>query len=518
VSAALLLALALLSIASLGGSALVFVGFPRLSTGLFQRAAGPQAGAPDRIRLGGTGFIKDDPFPVMRVRFDREPGEVYWRTGVFEGWTGAEWRRVPSPAAPVPAAGPTYRLAFPGAGARERAADVELLAPEGSVPAPGRPLAVTFARRPGQPAPGLGLRADGSLELRGGGGEVRYRIAVVGEGEPVREVLPRPDGPVDAAGYPEDARAALQVPADVDPRVRELAATFAAAGGPRDIAEAIERYLAAFRYTRELPGDAAADPLARFLFETRAGHCEFFASALASLLRLNGVPARVVSGFYGAARVQGADYWLVRRGDAHAWTEAYLPGEGWTRFDATPAADRPGDASSVWAHVIEGVDVLRARWARWVLDYGGEDQVRAVTAVLTALSGTGRETGSLARLARWLVAGLAVGGAMLLWPRFRRRLHAGEEAPGPEARAAVAFYRAVKRELHRRGIALSRAATAEEWARAAARRDPALGAAAATALEAYGRARFGGRALPPATARRLLAGVRAAGRAAARAA
>jgi uncharacterized protein (DUF58 family)/transglutaminase-like putative cysteine protease len=513
VSPALLLALALLSIASLGGSALVFVGFPRLSTGLFQRAPVPQVGAPDRIRLGGEGFLKDDPFPVMRVRFDREPkGEVYWRTGVFEEWTGAEWRRVARGVAPLPLAANTYRLGYPGEGAREWMAEVELLEPEGSIPVPGRPLAVTFLRRPGQAPPALGLRTDGSLELRGAGDEVRYRIAAVDAGAPVRMVAGRDPGPVDAAGYPAEAREALGVPADVDPRVRELAATFARAGGPRDIAAAVERHLSTFRYTRQLPGDTAGDPLARFLFETRAGHCEFFAGAMAALLRLNGIPARVVAGYYGTSPVEGADYRLVRRGDAHAWTEVYLPGEGWTRFDATPAADRPGDSSGPWARLIEAVDVLRARWARWVIDYSGQDQVRAVSAVLAALGGVGRGSDALGGLARWLVAGLALAGAVILAPRLRRRLRPPGTVPGARERAAIAYYRAVKRELVRRGISLPPSATAEEWAAAAGRRDPALGRATRVALEAYGRARFGGRRLPRSVARRHLREVRDAGR------
>ena len=97
-----------------------------------------------------------------------------------------------------------------------------------------------------------------------------------------------------------------------------------------------------FRYTLKLTGTPGRDPLAHFLFETRAGHCEYFASAMAVMLRAIGIPSREVNGFLpGEYNDLGGDY-IVRASDAHSWVEAYFPGSGWITFDPTPPAPDSG--------------------------------------------------------------------------------------------------------------------------------------------------------------------------------
>ena len=80
------------------------------------------------------------------------------------------------------------------------------------------------------------------------------------------------------------------------------------------------------------------DPLADFLFTRKQGHCEHFATALAVMLRTQGFAARVVAGFFGGQRI--GDHYVVRAGDAHAWTQLFVPGRGWVTYDATPDASR----------------------------------------------------------------------------------------------------------------------------------------------------------------------------------
>ena len=80
-----------------------------------------------------------------------------------------------------------------------------------------------------------------------------------------------------------------------------------------------------------------------FLFETKTGHCEYFASAMAIMLRLQGVPARLVTGFSATNKNPLTGYFEVRALDAHAWVEAYFPAHGWVTFEPTPA--KAGDAS-----------------------------------------------------------------------------------------------------------------------------------------------------------------------------
>ena len=97
-----------------------------------------------------------------------------------------------------------------------------------------------------------------------------------------------------------------------------------------------------YTYTLELGGDVA-DPLMEFLFVRKAGHCEHFATALTLMLRTQGFQARLATGFFGGERV--GDEYLVRAGDAHAWTHVLVPGRGFVTVDATPPAFRASQSA-----------------------------------------------------------------------------------------------------------------------------------------------------------------------------
>jgi len=96
-----------------------------------------------------------------------------------------------------------------------------------------------------------------------------------------------------------------------------------------------------YRYTLHLPTTAPKDPLANFLFERKEGHCEYFASAMAVMLRSLAIPSRVVNGFRGGEFNDLNGQYVVRASDAHSWVEAYFPGHGWVGFDPTPASSLP---------------------------------------------------------------------------------------------------------------------------------------------------------------------------------
>src|SRR5205823_4276291 len=130
-------------------------------------------------------------------------------------------------------------------------------------------------------------------------------------------------------------------------RIPELARSLTAASlTDLERARAIERALrTGYGYTLELPATEEADPLAHFLFSRRKGHCEYFASAMAVLLRSIGIPARLATGFQSGVYNSISDLWLIRTRDAHSWVEAWIPGRGWTTFDPTPAD--PGSSGSL---------------------------------------------------------------------------------------------------------------------------------------------------------------------------
>ncbi len=169
--------------------------------------------------------------------------------------------------------------------------------------------------------------------------------------------------------YPENIRTRfLQVP-ELDPRIPALAKlATAGATNPYDKAVALSAYLQShFGYTLDLGGSSGGDPLSNFLFVRRAGHCEYFATAMTVMLRTLGIPARYINGFQtGEYNSVGGDF-IVRASDAHSWVEAYFPGHGWITFDPTPAGEA---APQGWfAGIAKYVDWFQLQWGEWVINY-----------------------------------------------------------------------------------------------------------------------------------------------------
>ena len=167
----------------------------------------------------------------------------------------------------------------------------------------------------------------------------------------------------------------LQLPA-LDTRIPALAQEITAkADGPFDKAAAIERYLRVhYGYTLEMPPSLPRDPVADFLFVRRQGHCEYFASAMALMLRSLGIPARVVNGFAGGEFNDLTAQYVVRASDAHSWVEIYIPGDGWVEFDPTPSGS--GQAHDGWSRFMLYLDAMASFWSEWVVNYDLAHQLR----------------------------------------------------------------------------------------------------------------------------------------------
>ncbi|MDH3533684.1 MAG: DUF3488 and transglutaminase-like domain-containing protein, partial [Gammaproteobacteria bacterium] len=189
-----------------------------------------------------------------------------------------------------------------------------------------------------------------------------------------------------------------RVPTTSNPRTRSLAKQMRAAAGSDGAY--IEAVLAKFNdeqyyYTLE-PPPLGSNSVDRFLFDTRQGFCEHYASAFAVLMRAAGIPARIVLGYQGGELNPMAGHMIVRQSDAHAWTEVWLEGRGWYRVDPTAAVApdridvgisgaRRAGAAAAWGlsapsallHQLTMTwDALNARWNEWVLGYGPENQDR----------------------------------------------------------------------------------------------------------------------------------------------
>jgi uncharacterized membrane protein len=132
-----------------------------------------------------------------------------------------------------------------------------------------------------------------------------------------------------------------------------------------------------YQYTLDFRGRSSANPIEDFLFRYKSGQCEYFASSMVLLLRSQGIPARLVTGFLGGEYNPFEGYYIVRDSNAHAWVEAWVPGEGWRIFDPTPPAGRPTvEEEGVPLLMRQAWDFVVFRWDRYILTFGLYDQIR----------------------------------------------------------------------------------------------------------------------------------------------
>ncbi|HZH04525.1 MAG TPA: transglutaminase domain-containing protein, partial [Myxococcaceae bacterium] len=290
---------------------------------------------------------------------------------------------------------------------------------------------------------------------------------------------------------PEGTARNRDLPAGMDPRVAQLARRVAnGAREPQATAEILATFLRKeYRYSLEL-ADAPPDPVAHFLFESRTGHCEHFATALALMLRTLGLEARVATGFYGGSRTSDGRY-VLRAGDAHAWTQVRVPGRGFITVDATPEAHRSASASrwsDWWAVQYERLTEL---WRQSVLDYSFRDQVRVASGLAHA-----PRLKSQVRVPRAELETVGTLGALLLatlglFTLYRRRRRRADLHP-----ATLAWLR-VERSLGRQGFKRSATEPPREWVSRVSGAQPSLAHPLRSALRRYEETRFGGRTLQP---------------------
>ena len=171
-----------------------------------------------------------------------------------------------------------------------------------------------------------------------------------------------------ANALPAGAESYLQLP-PIDLRVSHLAEQItSSAPSNYEKALAIELYLRThFGYTLQLGRAHPQDPLANFLFERKQGHCEYFASSMAVMLRTLGIPSRIVNGFRGGEFNDLTGQYVIRASNAHSWVEAFFPGFGWISFDPTPAASLPTHTG--WSRIQLYFDAAGSFWREWIINY-----------------------------------------------------------------------------------------------------------------------------------------------------
>ena len=509
------------------GGALFFF-FPRFSAGYLGRTSLQptlMSGFSDDVELGQIGEIKKNSEVVMRVRTGKPVGYpgLRWRGIALTTFDGKRWYSPDRENFPVPAGLSGWINVQDKAGEQDRTATVlrytVLLQPiaTDTIFAPANAVSVRGNLSGEGSNTDVGARHSYVLRDRTGSlfnpfhnfNTLRY------EGYSLLPAMNLAGLRLASADYPEDIRDTyLQLPPQLDPRIPELARQITARSQtPFDRTITVENYLRSrFTYTLNLTGKPGVDPLAHFLFETRAGHCEYFASALAIMLRTLGIPTREVNGFLpGEYNDLGEDY-IVRASDAHSWVEVYFPGTGWMTFDPTP----PGaeSAGGFFTRFGQYMDWFELSWNEWVINYDFIHQIllaqnmqrstRAWTEVARAWFQNEQEKGR-----RWMRSWN--GGLRLLLPlaivlflmalrfdlvvAFVRRLWLSWQLRSPEVarsnpQLASRLYSELLYLLERRGFARQPTQTPFEFAAGVSQ--PRLAPAVYEFTQHYTQARFGG--------------------------
>jgi transglutaminase-like putative cysteine protease len=291
----------------------------------------------------------------------------------------------------------------------------------------------------------------------------------------------------------------LQLPL-VDPRIEELARTWAGDGTVLARSAQVERHLRTeFGYSLEMPKGVSNDPLADFLFVRRKGHCEYFASAMAVMLRSLGIPARIANGFQSGTYNPVSEMYVIRASDAHSWVEAYDQAEGWVTFDPTPSAPRQ-TGYALFTKAGMYLDAAETFWQEWVVNYdlgrqitlAGklEERTRRLQLSMQWLDFEAWKAGAK-RYGVWVV-GLVVLGVVLFvlrksLPRLRWRVGAGTVS----SVEATILYERMLRALKRRGFQKPPWFTPGEFAMTLPESE--LGHCVTEFTQGYQAMRFGGR-------------------------
>jgi transglutaminase-like putative cysteine protease len=362
---------------------LLFFFFPRFSAGYFARTGfqpSLMTGFSDSVELGRIGEIKKDSSVVMRVRTGTPVNYplLRWRGIALSTFDGRRWyseekwhdMHFPGQDGWIPLGLP-LDMKVPVVAELQYVVLLQPLASD-SLFAPAQVLRLrgNFSSDAGTY---YGAARHSTLGMDKAGGvynparnysQLRYEgVSLLPEARPAKARTAGTD-------YPQDVQNLyLQLPEKLDPRIPQLARRItAAADNPYDKSVVLESYLRRnYGYTLNLAGKPGSDPLAQFLFVTKAGHCEYFASSMAVMLRTLGIPSREVNGFLPGEFNDVAGDYIVRASDAHSWVEAYFPGSGWITFDPTPAAN--ATEGGLFSRLNFYLDWMQLNWNEWVVNY-----------------------------------------------------------------------------------------------------------------------------------------------------
>ncbi len=367
---------------------LIFLLIPRFTTGYLgalNLQPSLMTGFSDNVALGEIGELKKNTAVVMRIRVDGDPArasDIHWRGIVLTNFDGSRWfTPAQDQTVVMPNPDGDYWFESPRLD-RENFYSLHytvLMEPIATDAIFVAPRVASLRGRFGNEVslPDAWLRRGLLFVDRTGSifNSAHNNVKLRYEGLSYLPIIQPSDLRRAPSAFPETVPAAyLQLPV-LDPRIPKLAADVTASSkNEYDKASAIRSYLIShYSYTLDLSGSHGTDPLANFLFVRRAGHCEYFASAMTVMLRSVGIPARYVTGFLpGEYNDLGGDY-IIRESDAHSWVEVYFPTYGWVTFDPTPSGNE--NHTGLLSRMGLYWDWLQLTWGEWIINYDFSHQL-----------------------------------------------------------------------------------------------------------------------------------------------
>ena len=508
----------------IGGLAIpLFFALPRVGGAGFggdQRGLSTFSGFSDRVTLGQFGTIQKDNSVVMRVKLDGDidnAAGLYFRGIALDTFDNRTWSRSKAGQQEARRAGDGGVILLDKISGRNRLfAQTIYLEPLDT------PVLFALPRAVGIEGNFQFVNKDayGAISHTRSSERISYRV-FSDRHVPAASVLRS-----DSQQYLADSQNYRTLPGVYDLRIAELAARITAGAANRyDKARAVESYLQAnFGYTLEQKA-SGREPLSDFLFNVREGHCEYFATAMAILLRTQGIATRVVNGFHGGEFNDAAGVTIVRQSNAHAWVEVYFPQtDSWVSFDPTPFAGQntspPTGFTAAFTKYLEAIETF---WIQNFVAFDNQEQQSLARNARSGFAGYQQIIASYLGVTRdiaaeWLaevrgdngrkasliavgyaavcIVALAAGifvlrwsfGRLLksrIWKRLRERLRKRPNSP------IIRFYEEMIEILTARGVTRNSFQTPLEFA-------AATGIPEAVAItEKYHKVRFGDLSLSP---------------------
>ncbi|MBC7901762.1 MAG: DUF3488 domain-containing protein, partial [Saprospiraceae bacterium] len=337
------------------------------------------SGFSDTVKLGGIGSIQQKDEVVMRVRLENRDeglGNLRWRGIALDTFDNRSWSRTKAAFNETKVKGERDLIQVDFATGRESLTlQTIYLEPL------DRPVLFSLSRAIGVQGnfPALFKDVHGAITFPRVGERVSYKV-LSDRTLPTASEL-RSDDSI----YPAEGQNYLQLPENLDPRIAELSRQIIGVKANRyDAARLLESHLQNnFGYTLEQKA-GGDEPLADFLFNVREGHCEYFATAMAVMLRTQGIAARIVNGFQQGEYNETADVYVVRQKHAHSWVEVYFPGENaWVPFDPTPFGGRDVDTAyaGIGGRINKYLEALETFWIQYFVAFDNQEQRSLFTSV-----------------------------------------------------------------------------------------------------------------------------------------